>query len=204
MISKPKKPKYNKQKSKAKWKSYNVFEVADSFKDSKLIAESISDARRFAYRAKATVVGDSRVRPYEPIYIDGAPNGMSGYWTVLSVKHIFGSRVAKYMMELELGTDILGEVNEAAYKQQQTRDVSGELAGQAIKPAESKLVEYAVPVNDTQLTPNTIASPNISSPSNTLPIDESSPDLYQNSVPNFSNIPRSVSWVATSSRLVIS
>jgi len=204
MISKPKKPKYNNQKAKAKWKSYNVFEVSDSFSDSRLIAESISDARRFAYRAKATVVGDARVKPYEPIYIDNVPNGMSGYWTVLSVKHIFGSKIAKYMMELELGTDILGEVNEDAYKQQQTRDVSGELAGQAIKAAESKLIEYSVPINSETLVPNKLGSPNIVTPANTLPIDTSSPDLYQNSFPDFSNIPRSVSWVATSSRSVIS
>lgn len=204
MTSKPKKLKYTNQKAKAKWKSYNVFEVADSFADSRLIAESISDARRFAYRAKATVVGDCRVKPYEPIYIDGVANGMSGYWTVLSVKHVFGSEIAKYMMELELGTDVLGEVNEEAYKQKQTRDVSGELANQAIKPAESRLVEYSLPVNSTSLTTQTIASPNISAPYNALTPDSSSPDLYQTSTPDFSNIPRSVSWVATSSRSVIS
>ena len=203
MTSKPKKLKYTNQKAKAKWKSYNVYEVADSFADSRLIAESISDARRFAYRAKATVVGDCRVKPYEPIYIDGVPNGMSGYWTVLSVKHIFGSKIAKYMMELELGTDVLGEVNEDAYKQQQTRDVSGEIANQSIKASESRLVEYSVPVNSTSIAPSVISSPNIAQPYNALASDETSPDLYQTSTPDFSNIPRSVSWVATASRSVI-
>lgn len=195
--------KFSKQKAKAKWKSYNPYEVADSLTDSKLIASDISDARRYAYRAKATVVGDSRVKPYEPIYLDGLPNGMSGYWTVLSVKHVFGSELARYMLELELGTDILGETDPNAYKQQQYRDVNSELSKQAIKSSDSKLMDYSLSVNASPLTTPAVSSPSIKQPANTLTPDPTSPDLYQTTTPDFSSISRTTSWVATSSRRVL-
>jgi len=195
--------KFTKQKAKAKWKSYNPYEVADSLTDSKLIASDISDARRYAYRAKATVVGNSRVKPYEPIYLDGLPNGMSGYWTVLSVKHIFGSELARYMLEVELGTDVLGITDPNAYKQQQYRDVNGELSKQAIKSSDSKLMDYSLSVNANSLTQPPIASPSIKPPVTALSGDPTSPDLYQTAAPDFSSISRTQSWVATSPRTVL-
>lgn len=195
--------RYRKSKSKAKWKSYNPFEVADSLTDSKLIAADISDARRYAYRAKATLAGDARVKPYEPIYLDGLPNGMSGYWTVLSVKHIFGSDLARYMIEVELGTDVIGETDATAYKKQQYRDVIGELSGQAIKTADSKLMDYSLSVNDSPLTKPELASPFIKPAANTLTPDASSPDLYQTTTPDFSSINRTMSWSAQGSRTVL-
>jgi len=195
--------KFSKQKAKAKWKSYNPYEVADSLTDSKLIASDISDARRYAHRAKATIVGDSRVKPYEPIYLDGLPNGMSGYWTVLSVKHIFGSELARYMIEVELGTDVLGETDPNAYKQQQYRDVNSEISKQAIRTSDSRLVDYSLSVNSSALTTPKVSSPTISTPARALSPDPTSPDLYQTAVPDFSSISRTTTWVANSSRTVL-
>ncbi len=195
--------RYSNAKAKAKWKSYNPFEVADSLTDSKLIASDISDARRYAYRAKATLVGDARVKPYEPIYLDGLPNGMSGYWTVLSVKHIFGSEMARYMLEVELGTDVLGETDVNAYKKQQYRDVIGDLAGQSIKTADSRLIDYSLSVNDSALTTPDKTSPVVKPKATALTPDATSPDLYQTDVPDFSSVKRTMSWSANSSRKTI-
>ena len=100
--------------SEATFEQHHVYEVATSLTDSKYIANDIANSKRYAYRAKATLVGVASVRPYDPIYLHGLSNGMSGYWTVLAVKHIFGGMAMRYMMEVEVGTDVLGDTNPAA------------------------------------------------------------------------------------------
>jgi hypothetical protein len=81
----------------ASFRSHHVFEVASSFADAQHIATDYNNANRYQHRAKVSIVGHAPMRPYDPIYLDGLPNGMSGYWTVLTVKHIFGGRPADYM-----------------------------------------------------------------------------------------------------------
>ena len=110
----------------AAFRNHQVFDVATSLTESKYIANDYADANRYAYKASVLVVGNSTVKPYEPVYLDGLPNGLSGYWTVLSVTHVFGGQPAKYMMRFEVCTDVLGETNEDAYKAKDTRDVSGD------------------------------------------------------------------------------
>lgn len=190
-------------KEAAKYKKYHVLEVVTSLTEGKYIASDLADAQRYAYRASATLVGNVNIRPYEPIYLDGVPNGMSGYWTVLSVRHIFGSDIAKYIAIVELGTDIIGETNETAYKAADTRDVNAEISGQSIGRSSSVLMDYKASVNASTLVPPQQGSVNVSKSAFESVVDASSPDLYQNDVPDFSIIKRSTAWVATKKGTVL-
>lgn len=190
-------------KPKAKYKKHQVHEVATSLTESKFIASDLADAKRYAYRAKATLVGEATVRPYEPIYLDGLPNGMSGYWTVLRVTHVFGGTVANYILEVELGTDVLGDTNPDAAKAADTRDVNSEIAGQKIEPSASTLVDYAFSVNNKDIYTPSITSVNIKPTDTALAVDAGSVDLYQNDVPDFSSVKRTTAWVATKKNIVL-
>jgi hypothetical protein len=126
---------------------HHVYEVANNLSDSKHIADDYASGHRYQHRATATVIGYPELRPYDPIYLDGLPNGLSGYWTVLSVKHVFGGRPADYMLELEVGTDFIGDTNPDAYKSAANRDVQADLAGQSLTPADVVLTTYSVSPN---------------------------------------------------------
>lgn len=193
-------------KSAAKFKKHHVFEVAGSLTEAKNIANDLSETRRYAYRATATVVGNATIRPYDPIYLDGVPNGLSGYWTVLSVAHIFNGPVGKYMLELQLGTDVIGDTNEAAKFAQEYRDVAAEFAGQSLNIAESKLNDYNFSVNDSpieeyhgEVTPSTIVTPRQTA----APIPDGLEDIYLDSVPDFTHVKRTSEWVATKESRVL-
>jgi hypothetical protein len=193
-------------KSSAKFKKHHVFEVAGSLTEAKNIANDLSDARRYAYRATATVVGNASIRPYDPIYIDGVPNGLSGYWTVLSVAHIFNGPVGRYMLELQLGTDVIGDTNENAKFAKEYRDVAADFAGQSLTVGESKLNDYNFSVNDSPIeedtgtvAPSTIVTPRETS----APVPDGLEDIYLDSIPDFSKVRRTSEWVATKESRVI-
>lgn len=61
---------------------------------------------RYPYRGEATVLGDARLRPDMPVYLDGIGEDYSGYWTVLECTHILEEM--KYTTEIVVGTDSLG------------------------------------------------------------------------------------------------
>lgn len=150
-----------------RFKRHYVHEVATSLTDSKYIANDLANMKRYAYRAKVTTIGNASLRPYDPIYLDGLPNGLSGYWTVLAVTHVFGGKDSEYKMVIEVGTDKIGDVNPDAYKNAELRDVEGELSGQAIVPGDSVLIDVPVSVNSTPLvqtygvsTPTVAVTPN--------------------------------------------
>ena len=158
------------------YKKYHVHDVVTTLTEGKYIASDFADAHRYAYRATATLVGNVNVRPYEPIYLDGLPNGMSGYWTVLSVRHIFGTDIAKYILIVEVGTDVLGETNEDAYKAKETRDVNAEISGQSVEASSSFLTDYAAKINGTALVPPSGGSVNVSKSAFAFSTDPTSPD----------------------------
>jgi len=193
-------------KPSAKFKKHHVFEVAGSLTEAKNIANDLSDTRRYAYRATATVVGNATIRPYDPIYLDGVPNGLSGYWTVLSVTHIFNGPVGKYMLELQLGTDVIGDTDEKAKFAQEYRDVAAEFAGQSLTVGESKLNDYSFSVNDSpiqeyhgEVTPSTMVTPRETS----APIPDGLEDIYLGDIPDFSKVRRTSEWVATKDSRVL-
>jgi hypothetical protein len=82
-------------------------EVATSLALSKQIANDLAENDRYQYRASAVLMGNVDIEPYDAVYLDHLPGGMSGYWTVLSVRHLFGDSIP-YKCEVELGTDQLG------------------------------------------------------------------------------------------------
>lgn len=189
--------RYSEGKTSASFQKHQVYDVATSLTESKYIANDLADAKRYQYRAKAVVVGNSLVKPYDAIYLDGLPNGMSGYWTVLSVKHVFGGAPANYMMALELGTDVLGETNQAASKAKQVRDVIGELSGQAIRPASSTLKDYSFAINASPIEPNygtTVKSSQVVKRTTAIPETIVPSDPYSVTPPDFSKVKRTIKW----------
>jgi len=189
--------RYSSGKNLASFQKHQVYDVATSLTESKYIANDLADAKRYQFRASAVLVGNSSVKPYEAIYLDGLPNGMSGYWTVLAVKHIFGGAPADYMMEVELGTDVLGDTSESAKKSKQTRDVVGELSGQAVQPAKAKLKDYSFAVNDSPIEPSygrTTPTSKVVKRTTAVPETIVPNDPYSVKAPDFSNVKRTVKW----------
>lgn len=191
--------------SAASFQTHHVYEVASSFADAQHIATDYGNANKFQHRATVNIVGHAPLRPYDPIYLDGLPNGMSGYWTVLSVKHIFGGRPADYLQELVVGTDTLGDINPNAAGTSSYRDVQSELSGQSLNGSDTVLTEYSLSPNSSLLntsygeskltgvaSDSTVGVPAISGVS---PFADSPPDISQ--------ITNVIKWTATDAGRVI-
>jgi hypothetical protein len=187
------------------FKTHYPHEVIKDLTNSKQIAQAFSDTKKYQHRAKVTIVGHATLRPYDPIYLDGLPNGMSGYWTVLSVEHIFGGRVAKYLMKIEVGTDVIGETDPQAKTRSDTRDVQSDFANQSLTVSPAKLSEYTLSPNASTVNPkygvtsktavqNTskVAVPNIAGAT-----------PFKDQAPNIAGIKKTVQWMATSSGRVL-
>jgi hypothetical protein len=191
--------------SKAYFKKHHVYEVAENLADSKHIADDYSNAHKYQHRASVLIVGAAGLRPYDPIYLDGLPNGLSGYWTVLSIKHVFGGKPAKYMVRLEVGTDVIGDVDPKAKYRSNTRDVQSDLSNQSLTPSESRLNEYSLSVNSQSISPayggTSTTSANASSSVTVPPVPGTTP--YSYSSPNLQSVKKTVTWSAKSSGRVI-
>lgn len=191
--------------STASFQTHHVYEVASSFADSQHIANDYANANKYQHRAVVAIVGHAPLRPYDPIYLDGLPNGMSGYWTVLKVKHIFGGRPADYMQELVVGTDVLGDTNPDAAKNSSYRDVQSELAGQSLDNADTTLTEYVLSPNSSSLTPSDgtvkLTQVNVDSPVDVPAIANMSP--FADTPPDISQVTNVIKWTATDSGRVI-
>lgn len=189
------------------FKKHYAYEVAKNLSDAKYIADDYSNTHRYQHRASVTVVGNADIRPYDPIYLDGLPNGMSGYWTVLSVVHIFGGLLANYMLQLEVGTDVIGETNINAQYVSGTRDIQGDLAGQSLSIADVSMVEYITSPNGSSLEPDYgITQPTAVtavSPSAVPSASSLNATPYKDTPPNLSNTKKKVQWVAKSSSRVV-
>ena len=191
--------------SSASFQTHHVYEVASSFADAQHIATDYSNANRYQHKAVVSIVGHAPLRPYDPIYLDGLPNGMSGYWTVLRVKHIFGGRPADYMQELVVGTDVLGDTNPDAAKNSSYRDVQSELSGQSLNNADAVLTEYKLSPNSSSLDlsdgTTALTQITVDSPVGVPPVSGMSP--FADTPPNISQITNVLKWTATDSGRVI-
>jgi len=189
----------------AVFKKHHPHEVIKDLVNSKHVAQSYNESNKYQHRAKVSIVGHATLRPYDPIYLDGLPNGMSGYWTVLSVEHVFGGRVANYILNLEVGTDFIGDSDPKARDRSDTRDVQSDFANQSLTSASSKLVEYNLSPNSSTLNPSygatvktavqnisQIAVPKVAGSTN-----------FIYSPPNIDEIKKTVQWSATSSGKVL-
>jgi hypothetical protein len=195
---------FSNNPKKATFKTHHTHEVVRTIADSKQLALDHSNANRYRHRAQVTIIGTADLRIYDPIYLDGLPNGMSGYWTVLSIKHIFGGRPGNYMMDLEVGTDVIGATSPTAGNNPVIRDVQAEIANQSLTVPGSVLLDQSPNINASSLTPSYGAVP---STPQVVPAASTAPDpyagVYSGSAPNFSQVKQPVKWVANSKGTVI-
>ena len=189
------------------FKKHYPYEAATSLSDAKHIADDYSNVHKYQHRATVTVVGHADLRPYDPIYLDGLPNGMSGYWTVLSVVHIFGGRPTNYLLKLEVGTDIIGETNDSAKYNSGVRDVQGDLSGQSLAVADVSLTEYNDSPNLSSLEPDYGITPTTANTADSPSAVPSAASLkatpFKDKAPNLSNVKKKVQWSAKSSSRVV-
>jgi len=191
---------------KAIFTKHHVYEVASSLAESKQIADGYSSTHRWQHRAHVTIIGNPSIRPYDPIYLDGLPNGMSGYWTVLSVVHVFGGRPSNYFVELEVGTDIVGLTDPAAASRAGTRDLQSDLAGQSLVASDSTLTSYTLSPNANSL----VLATGTTSPTSITSIGAVSipnvPNIttYIDAPPDLTGVKKTIQWTSTKSSKVIS
>lgn len=192
-------------KQTAVFKKHYPHEVVKDLTNSKQIAQAYKDTNQYQHRAKVTIVGHATLRPYDPIYLDGLPNGMSGYWTVLSIEHIFGGRVAKYLMNIEVGTDIVGNADSKAKERSDLRDVQSDFAGQSLTTPASKLVEYNLSPNASTVDPKYGVTP-ITAVQNLSKVTVpkiTGATAFKDLSPNLGGIKKTVQWSSTSSGKVL-
>ncbi len=109
-----------KQKRNKKTRKKQVIEFFDDF-DSKVVANDVETANHeanaaedrnvFPYRAVVEVLGDPRLRPDMPVFLEGIGQTYSGYWTILQTEHrIIEEKlnVQRYTTVLTVGVDSLG------------------------------------------------------------------------------------------------
>jgi hypothetical protein len=187
------------------FKTHYPHEVIKDLTNSKQIAQAFSDTKKYQHRAKVTIVGHATLRPYDPIYLDGLPNGMSGYWTVLSVEHIFGGRVAKYLMKIEVGTDVIGETDPQAKTRSDTRDVQSDFANQSLTVSPAKLSEYTLSPNASTVNPKygVTSKTAIQNTSKVAVPNIAGATPFRDQAPNIAGIKKTVQWMATSSGRVL-
>jgi hypothetical protein len=201
---------------KTTFKKHHVYEVSHNLTESKHIADDYSNTHRYQHRAHVVIVGSSALRPYDPIYLDGLPNGMSGYWVVLSVKHIFGGRPANYMVELEVGTDVLGDTDPQAKLRADTRDIQSDLAEQSLSSSDSSLSDYSLSPNQNSIVPdygttdltanNAVSAVGVPSGNSITMTPTSSPTAatpYRDGTPNLKGVKRTVQWASKASTKVV-
>jgi len=194
---------FSNNSTKATFKKHHPYEVVNSVEDAKLVSNAISDSKRYPHRAEVTIVGNVTLRPYDPIYLDGLPNGMSGYWTVLSITHRFGGRPAYYMCDLVVGTDKIGDTNPNAASTAALRDIDAELAGKSLNVSDSLLVDISLSPNSSDLPqPDTsVFGPKTTPSAFTILNPTNDPNAIV--PPNFNNLKSTTYWKASKSTQVL-
>lgn len=185
--------------NKATFLRHLPFESATSLADAKYIATDRAETYRYKYRGIAILAGDAGVKTGQLIYLDGLSQGMSGYWTVLRVDHVFGSGNAAYQLEVLLGTDILGDVSDNVGADTEVRDFAAELAEQSLDAGSSTLTDYSFGVNAGSVESSVVYAPSskVVSPAYASPAPSSyEPNIYKDEVPNFSSVKRTTTWAA--------
>ena len=80
-------------------------------------ARAIEEINGYPYRALVSAQGNPTLRPGSPVFLDGIGSGYSGYWTVISTKHIVveeSRNQFKYVTHMIVGSDSLNNQT-AAY-----------------------------------------------------------------------------------------
>jgi len=85
--------------------------VAPTYEAAVYEAVGADEKSRFPYIAEAEILGNSRLRPGNPIHLAGVGSKYSGYWTILEVEHEIiedGLNTQKFTSILKVATDSLG------------------------------------------------------------------------------------------------
>jgi hypothetical protein len=185
--------------NKATFVRHLPFESATSLADAKYIATDRAETYRYKYRGVAVLAGDAGVKVGQLIYLDGLEQGMSGYWTVLRVDHLFGSGNASYQLEVLVGTDKLGDVSNNVGADTEVRDFAAELAEQSLDPAGSTLADYSFGVNAGAVESSVSYAPSskVVAPAYAPAAPTAyEPNIYKDEVPNFASVKRTTTWAA--------
>ena len=190
---------------KAVFKKHYPYENATSLTESKYIADDYSNTHRYQHRAEVMIVGNATLRPYDPNYLDGLPNGMSGYWTVLSIQHVFGGSPARYLLYLEVGTDVIGDVNPNAAMQSDTRDIQNDLANQSLVASDTGLTTYSLSPNSSAINTNNGVTPTTAR-TNTTSVSipaVAGATAFKDKAPNLTGVKKTVQWTSKTSGKVV-
>lgn len=161
------------------------------------MATDYQNNHRYQHRARVVIVGTASLKLYDPIYLDGLPNGLSGYWTILSIKHTLGGEPANFMTTLEVGTDVIGDVNPNAAASSGLRDIQGELANQTLSGSTSQLVNQSPTINASTLAPSYgTVSPTPQVNQNAAGIPNLTNTPFPNAAPNLTLTKNPVQWIA--------
>jgi len=102
---------------------------------------------QYPYRGEAVVMGDARLKPDMPVYVDGLGSDYSGFWTVLEVKHVV--KQSMFTTELVLGTDSLGRAAQGLEKPAATPvRIINATKPATTKPTKATLVKNNAPKNN--------------------------------------------------------
>lgn len=95
-------------------------QVSNDAFSANLLAEGLANLARFSIPAKIRCQGDSRIRPFSPVYVQGTSPMTDGYWLVKEVIHRF-ALIGDYEIEMTVLSDGFGKVNETEVR----KDFSG-------------------------------------------------------------------------------
>lgn len=184
--------KFIKEDPKATFKKIVTDEVALSAAHAKQILDAKTEHERFRYKANLQALGNPNLKPYTAVYLDGLPHGMSGYWTVLKVKHMFGGSKS-YRVDMSVGTETVGEDYPKTTVDLNTRNINSELLENTIRTAKvtledsSYLSKIASVLDPEVKAASTAASKDV----------EFSTDMYKYLVPDFSESSQVFKWRIT-------
>lgn len=185
---------------KAKFKRHQVHEVIDNLSDARQVGRDYALATRYPHRMSVTIDGSPNIRPYDPIYLDGLLNDLSGYWTVLEVQHIFNGPQGNYLMKLIVGTDVLGDVNPNAGEASQLRNLNNSLINQSTTASPSTLIDtsFSIPVDGALASSLVVDTSNVVAPLALFSLGGTPTTIVQTvPTPDFSIVKRPVTWNST-------
>ena len=188
---------------KAKFKRHQLHEVIDNLSDARHIGRDYALATRYTHRMLVTIAASPNIRPYDPIYLDGLLNDLSGYWIVLEVQHLFNSPQANYTMKLLVGADVLGDVNPNAGEASQLRNLNDSLINQNITESASTLLDtsFSTPVDAANTSSLSLITSDVVAPVGMFMISGTpTTELVSTPTPDFSIVKRPVSWQSTTTQ----
>ena len=116
-------------------------------------ASGAAQLARFNMPARIVAHGDSRIKPFYPVYIDGTGEETDGYWIVKEVTHLF-QKAGEYTVSATVVTDGTGKNRKVATRPEypsiwgvvniQEAISRGETSGKGVRPTKLNVLAPAV------------------------------------------------------------